>query len=180
MAQEVSRVCRRRWFAGPISRLEAEQRLRWQDTGRFLVRESESAPGEFSVSVRSVNYTTHAWRSQTSLLSEYKHFWEGKFMSLTEADIMFPFNLFPFWEISNCFRALMHQSYLLAASLSVWTNTKVFPGLRTVVTRLVLNNTVQSVMHAWTTHAVAPHSIMCMVSFPSDWVHKQLKASTCL
>uniref|UniRef100_A0A3Q1EDR3 GRB2 related adaptor protein b n=1 Tax=Acanthochromis polyacanthus TaxID=80966 RepID=A0A3Q1EDR3_9TELE len=39
------------WFAGPVSRLEAEQRLRWQDTGVFLVRESESAPGEFSVSV---------------------------------------------------------------------------------------------------------------------------------
>ncbi|XP_071361631.1 GRB2-related adapter protein-like [Trachinotus anak] len=39
------------WFAGRVSRLEAEQRLRWQDTGVFLVRESESAPGEFSVSV---------------------------------------------------------------------------------------------------------------------------------
>ncbi|XP_069024075.1 GRB2-related adapter protein-like [Embiotoca jacksoni] len=39
------------WFAGPVSRHEAEQRLRWQDTGVFLVRESESAPGEFSVSV---------------------------------------------------------------------------------------------------------------------------------
>ncbi|XP_014834300.1 PREDICTED: GRB2-related adapter protein-like [Poecilia mexicana] len=43
------------WFAGAISRLEAEQRLCWQDTGVFLVRESESAPGEFSLSVRSVN-----------------------------------------------------------------------------------------------------------------------------
>ncbi|XP_029362879.1 GRB2-related adapter protein-like isoform X4 [Echeneis naucrates] len=39
------------WFAGRVSRLEAEQRLRWKDTGVFLVRESESAPGEFSVSV---------------------------------------------------------------------------------------------------------------------------------
>ncbi|XP_041789854.1 GRB2-related adapter protein-like isoform X4 [Chelmon rostratus] len=39
------------WFAGRVSRLEAEKRLRWQDTGVFLVRESESAPGEFSVSV---------------------------------------------------------------------------------------------------------------------------------
>lgn len=38
-----------------MSRLEAEKRLRWQDAGVFLVRESESAPGEFSVSVRSVN-----------------------------------------------------------------------------------------------------------------------------
>ncbi|KAM3624109.1 uncharacterized protein V6R79_019054 [Siganus canaliculatus] len=39
------------WFAGRISRVEAEKRLRWQDAGVFLVRESESAPGEFSVSV---------------------------------------------------------------------------------------------------------------------------------
>uniref|UniRef100_A0A671UYJ6 GRB2 related adaptor protein b n=1 Tax=Sparus aurata TaxID=8175 RepID=A0A671UYJ6_SPAAU len=44
-------VCVCRWFAGRVSRLEAEKRLRWQDTGVFLVRESESAPGEFSVSV---------------------------------------------------------------------------------------------------------------------------------
>uniref|UniRef100_A0A673A5C3 GRB2 related adaptor protein b n=1 Tax=Sphaeramia orbicularis TaxID=375764 RepID=A0A673A5C3_9TELE len=40
------------WFSGRVSRLEAEQYLRWQDTGVFLVRESESAPGEFSLSVR--------------------------------------------------------------------------------------------------------------------------------
>uniref|UniRef100_A0A3Q3VR88 GRB2 related adaptor protein b n=1 Tax=Mola mola TaxID=94237 RepID=A0A3Q3VR88_MOLML len=39
------------WFAGRVSRLEAEKRLCWQDPGVFLVRESESAPGEFSVSV---------------------------------------------------------------------------------------------------------------------------------
>uniref|UniRef100_A0A3Q2YFB8 GRB2 related adaptor protein b n=1 Tax=Hippocampus comes TaxID=109280 RepID=A0A3Q2YFB8_HIPCM len=39
------------WFAGPVSRLEAERRLHWRDSGTFLVRESESAPGEFSVSV---------------------------------------------------------------------------------------------------------------------------------
>ncbi|XP_068445248.1 GRB2-related adapter protein-like isoform X2 [Clinocottus analis] len=39
------------WFAGRVSRLEAEKLLHRQDTGVFLVRESESAPGEFSVSV---------------------------------------------------------------------------------------------------------------------------------
>ncbi|XP_072319994.1 GRB2-related adapter protein-like [Eucyclogobius newberryi] len=39
------------WFAGSITRADAEQRLRWQDTGVFMVRESESAPGEFSLSV---------------------------------------------------------------------------------------------------------------------------------
>ncbi|XP_076004245.1 GRB2-related adapter protein-like [Genypterus blacodes] len=39
------------WFAGRVTRQEAEQRLRRQASGVFLVRESESAPGEFSVSV---------------------------------------------------------------------------------------------------------------------------------
>lgn len=62
--EKCANVCTCRWFAGPVSRLEAEQRLRWQDTGVFLVRESESAPGEFSLSVRSVNalhtHTHHA------------------------------------------------------------------------------------------------------------------------
>lgn len=48
-------VCVRRWYAGEVSRHEAEKRLRGQEAGVFLVRESESAPGEFSVSVRSVN-----------------------------------------------------------------------------------------------------------------------------
>ncbi|XP_075889571.1 GRB2-related adapter protein-like [Nelusetta ayraudi] len=39
------------WYAGEVSRHEAEKRLRGQEAGVFLVRESESAPGEFSVSV---------------------------------------------------------------------------------------------------------------------------------
>ncbi|XP_049575321.1 GRB2-related adapter protein-like isoform X2 [Syngnathus scovelli] len=39
------------WFAGRVSRLEAERRLHWRDSGMFVVRESESAPGEFSLSV---------------------------------------------------------------------------------------------------------------------------------
>ncbi|KAM8878730.1 GRB2-related adapter protein-like [Spinachia spinachia] len=39
------------WFAGRVSRLEAEKRLQRHDAGVFLVRESESAPGEFSLSV---------------------------------------------------------------------------------------------------------------------------------
>ncbi|XP_044047511.1 GRB2-related adapter protein-like isoform X1 [Siniperca chuatsi] len=47
------------WFAGRVSRLDAEKHLRWQDTGVFLVRESESAPGEFSVSVSYGNRVEH-------------------------------------------------------------------------------------------------------------------------
>lgn len=42
-----------RWFVGGISRQAAENRLRPLECGAFLIRESESTPGEFSVSVRS-------------------------------------------------------------------------------------------------------------------------------
>lgn len=59
-------MCFCRWFVGRVSRLEAEKRLRCQDTGVFLVRESESAPGEFSVSVRSVNATQQQTSKQGS------------------------------------------------------------------------------------------------------------------
>uniref|UniRef100_A0A8C9ZIJ9 GRB2 related adaptor protein b n=1 Tax=Sander lucioperca TaxID=283035 RepID=A0A8C9ZIJ9_SANLU len=72
------------WFAGRVSRLDAEKRLCWQETGVFLVRESESAPGEFSVSVRSVSAPhtdtrdkSHAkcntWLTEYTLQSEGLH-----------------------------------------------------------------------------------------------------------
>uniref|UniRef100_A0A667X9A8 GRB2 related adaptor protein b n=1 Tax=Myripristis murdjan TaxID=586833 RepID=A0A667X9A8_9TELE len=47
------------WFAGRVSRQEAEQRLRGQASGAFLVRESESSPGEFSVSVSYGDMVEH-------------------------------------------------------------------------------------------------------------------------
>ncbi|KAM4603425.1 GRB2-related adapter protein-like [Polymixia lowei] len=47
------------WFVGRVSRQEAEQRLRWRASGAFLVRESESAPGEFSVSVSYGDMVEH-------------------------------------------------------------------------------------------------------------------------
>ncbi|KAM6972355.1 GRB2-related adapter protein-like [Aplochiton taeniatus] len=47
------------WFVGRVSRQEAEQRLRYQESGVFLVRESESAPGEFSVSVSYGDMVEH-------------------------------------------------------------------------------------------------------------------------
>lgn len=43
----------RRWYAGRISRHLAEERLLQRNRlGAFLIRDSESAPGEFSLSVR--------------------------------------------------------------------------------------------------------------------------------
>uniref|UniRef100_A0A3P8YKR1 GRB2 related adaptor protein b n=2 Tax=Esox lucius TaxID=8010 RepID=A0A3P8YKR1_ESOLU len=47
------------WFAGRVSRLQAEQQLHWQGIGVFLLRESESSPGEFSVSVSYGDMVEH-------------------------------------------------------------------------------------------------------------------------
>ncbi|XP_045548037.1 GRB2-related adapter protein-like [Salmo salar] len=47
------------WYAGRVSRQQAEQRLHCEDRGVFLVRESESSPGEFSVSVSYGDMVEH-------------------------------------------------------------------------------------------------------------------------
>ncbi|KAK6301357.1 hypothetical protein J4Q44_G00294550 [Coregonus suidteri] len=47
------------WFVGPVSRQQAEQRLRREESGVFLIRESESSPGEFSVSVSYGDMVEH-------------------------------------------------------------------------------------------------------------------------
>ncbi|KAG7486702.1 GRB2-related adapter protein-like [Solea senegalensis] len=67
------------WFAGQVSRLEAEQRLRWQNTGVFLVRQSESAPGEFSLSVSYGDRVEHF-----RVLERAGHYcvWDKSFCSL--------------------------------------------------------------------------------------------------
>uniref|UniRef100_A0A8C5DHR3 GRB2-related adapter protein-like n=1 Tax=Gouania willdenowi TaxID=441366 RepID=A0A8C5DHR3_GOUWI len=65
------------WFAGPVSRLEAEQCLHCQDTGVFLVRESESAPGEFSMSVRVEHFRVLEGGGQYCI-------WDESFSSLNQ------------------------------------------------------------------------------------------------
>ncbi|XP_030916959.1 GRB2-related adapter protein isoform X2 [Geospiza fortis] len=56
------------WYAGRISRLLAEERLLQRNhLGAFLIRDSESAPGEFSLSVRM---TTIAKEQQIFLWDE--------------------------------------------------------------------------------------------------------------
>ncbi|XP_058639021.1 GRB2 related adaptor protein b [Onychostoma macrolepis] len=47
------------WFVGGISRQAAENRLRPLECGAFLIRESESTPGEFSVSVSYGDHVQH-------------------------------------------------------------------------------------------------------------------------
>ena len=57
------------WYVSRINRLDAEEMLLEKNTqgqymqrdGAFLVRPSESTPGEFSLSVKSVLIFTHTY-----------------------------------------------------------------------------------------------------------------------
>ncbi|KAF1404589.1 GRB2-related adapter protein, partial [Spheniscus mendiculus] len=73
----------RRWYAGRISRhLAEEQLLKRKHLGAFLIRDSESAPGEFSI---SVNYGQHVQHFKVLRERNGKYFlWEEKFNSLNE------------------------------------------------------------------------------------------------
>ncbi|NXR29288.1 GRAP protein, partial [Cinclus mexicanus] len=73
----------RRWYAGRISRHRAEERLlRRNHLGAFLIRDSESAPGEFSL---SVSYGKHVQHFKVLRERNGKYFlWEEKFNSLNE------------------------------------------------------------------------------------------------
>ncbi|NXN77063.1 GRAP protein, partial [Bombycilla garrulus] len=72
-----------RWYAGRISRQLAEERLLQRNhPGAFLVRDSESAPGEFSL---SVNYGKQVQHFKVLRERNGKYFlWEEKFNSLNE------------------------------------------------------------------------------------------------
>ncbi|NXT77423.1 GRAP protein, partial [Zapornia atra] len=71
------------WYAGRISRHLAEERLlKCNHLGAFLIRDSESAPGEFSI---SVNYGQHVQHFKVLRERNGKYFlWEEKFNSLNE------------------------------------------------------------------------------------------------
>ncbi|KAJ1096748.1 hypothetical protein NDU88_001879 [Pleurodeles waltl] len=71
------------WYAGRISRQVAEEiLLKRRQLGAFLIRESESSPGEFSV---SVNYGEHVQHFKVLRERSGKYFlWEEKFNSLNE------------------------------------------------------------------------------------------------
>ncbi|MGH0138367.1 UNVERIFIED_CONTAM: hypothetical protein FKN15_032908 [Acipenser sinensis] len=71
------------WFAGRISRHVAEERLsRQRECGVFLVRESESSPGEFSVSVSYGDLVQH-FKVMSNGRGRY-FIWEEQFNSLNE------------------------------------------------------------------------------------------------
>ncbi|XP_071029676.1 GRB2-related adapter protein-like [Oncorhynchus clarkii lewisi] len=70
------------WFAGRVSRGVAEGRLRQRDQGAFIVRESESAPGEFSM---SVSYGDHVQHFKVLQDRSGQYFvWEEMFFSLNQ------------------------------------------------------------------------------------------------
>ncbi|NXL61696.1 GRAP protein, partial [Chordeiles acutipennis] len=73
----------RRWYVGRISRqLAEEQLLKRKHLGAFLIRDSESAPGEFSI---SVNYGQHVQHFKVLRERNGKYYlWEEKFNSLNE------------------------------------------------------------------------------------------------
>ncbi|KAJ8254299.1 hypothetical protein COCON_G00209110 [Conger conger] len=70
------------WFAGRVARQVAEGRLRQEECGGFLVRESESAPGEFSM---SVSYGDHVQHFKVLKDREGQYFvWDEAFSSLNQ------------------------------------------------------------------------------------------------
>ncbi|NWH56113.1 GRAP protein, partial [Geococcyx californianus] len=73
----------RRWYAGRISRHTAEERLlKCKQLGAFLIRDSESTPGEFSI---SVNYGQQVQHFKVLRERNGRYFlWEEKFNSLNE------------------------------------------------------------------------------------------------
>lgn len=73
------------WYFGKISRLDAETLLKNQGTrdGNFLVRQSESSPGDFSISVKFNNGIQH-FRVLRDLQQGKYFLWSVKFNSLNE------------------------------------------------------------------------------------------------
>ncbi|MEE6497867.1 hypothetical protein FKM82_002900 [Ascaphus truei] len=71
------------WYAGRVSRQSAEEALLSRRyLGAFLIRESESSPGEFSI---SVNYGQHVQHFKVLRERSGKYYlWETKFNSLNE------------------------------------------------------------------------------------------------
>ena len=47
------------WYHGPISRLDAQKFLEYGFAGCFLVRESESIPGGYSITLRANDIVYH-------------------------------------------------------------------------------------------------------------------------
>uniref|UniRef100_A0A7E4VMG4 GRB2-related adapter protein n=1 Tax=Panagrellus redivivus TaxID=6233 RepID=A0A7E4VMG4_PANRE len=73
------------WYLGKISRVDAESLLlkEGNQNGAFLVRKSESAPGEFSISVRYENAVQHFKVLRDARNGTY-FLWNRRFNSLND------------------------------------------------------------------------------------------------
>uniref|UniRef100_A0A915MJL4 Uncharacterized protein n=1 Tax=Meloidogyne javanica TaxID=6303 RepID=A0A915MJL4_MELJA len=74
------RMMEHSWYLGNISRSDSEP---GNPDGAFLVRRSESSPGEFSISVRYDNAVQHFKVLRDTKLGQY-YLWAKKFNSLNE------------------------------------------------------------------------------------------------
>ncbi|XP_031554196.1 growth factor receptor-bound protein 2-like [Actinia tenebrosa] len=70
------------WFVGKIKRIDAESQLSNKNDGAFLIRESESAPGDFSLSVKFQGNVQH-FKVLRDGAGKY-FLWVVKFNSLNE------------------------------------------------------------------------------------------------
>ncbi|KAI6174189.1 Sex muscle abnormal protein 5 [Aphelenchoides besseyi] len=79
------RLMEHSWYLGNISRVDAERLLLQEDNadGSFLVRKSESTPGEFSISVRFNNLVQHFKVLREKKLGHY-YIWSKRFNSLND------------------------------------------------------------------------------------------------
>uniref|UniRef100_A0A915PGH0 Uncharacterized protein n=1 Tax=Meloidogyne floridensis TaxID=298350 RepID=A0A915PGH0_9BILA len=79
------RMMEHSWYLGNISRSDSETLLLkpGNPDGAFLVRRSESSPGEFSISVRYDNAVQHFKVLRDTKLGQY-YLWAKKFNSLNE------------------------------------------------------------------------------------------------
>lgn len=79
------RMLEHSWYMGKISRVDAENLLLkpGNQNGAFLVRKSESSPGEFSISVRYENAVQHFKVLRDVQQGSY-YIWARRFNSLNE------------------------------------------------------------------------------------------------
>nr|XP_055069570.1 GRB2-related adapter protein 2b [Misgurnus anguillicaudatus] len=70
------------WYQENIGRQDSENKLMSQPIGSFLIRGSQSSPGEFSISVRHENDVQH-FKVMRSRIGEY-YLWNERFGSLNK------------------------------------------------------------------------------------------------
>ena len=70
-ASETTNLEEYSWFHGNISRAEAERRLDGCIPGSYLVRESQSKPGKYSISFRDDTHTGHYLIHKDSVISKW-------------------------------------------------------------------------------------------------------------